>query len=351
MKRLPLMLGAGLLVVLAVTAPLSAARVGAMIDLGTLGGSSSQPTVINERGQILGQSMTASGMIVPFIWEDGAMRELHLPGEFGTRPVDMNRHGQIVGNATRNYLGEIHGYLWEDGVATDLGHLGGRITIPQAINNRGQIVGVSYVPDPPTPGLPGGVGGAAHAFLWEDGVMTDLGTFGGFSSWADDINDRGQIVGYYNSDTIRAFLWEAGRMTEIVGPAGAGPGTVTTMATALNNAGHVVGITISATQLPRPFLWKDGHTTDLGTPAGGTSSAVDINNHDQIVGWMTEGPVWGPVAPLKPFLWEDGRITELGTLGGISAQPVDINDHGEITGHSQTSTGDTHAFLWSRRNH
>jgi len=73
MKRLPLMLVAGLLVVLAVTAPLSAARVGTMIDVGTLGGRFSDPTVINERGKILGVSTTASGLTVPFVWEDGAM--------------------------------------------------------------------------------------------------------------------------------------------------------------------------------------------------------------------------------------------------------------------------------------
>lgn len=50
---------------------------------------------------------------------------------------------------------------------TDLGTLGGTVNnIAYAINESGRIVGASDLPGDST----------GHAFLWEKGVMTDLGT-------------------------------------------------------------------------------------------------------------------------------------------------------------------------------
>src|SRR5574341_2532253 len=48
--------------------------------------------------------------------------------------------------------------------------------------------------------------------------IVDLGTLGGTSSWARDINDEGQVVG--DSQTIndhdgRAFVWRDGRMKQL----------------------------------------------------------------------------------------------------------------------------------------
>src|SRR5690606_21199877 len=49
-----------------------------------------------------------------------------------------------------------------------------------------------------------------HAFRWENGVMTDLGTLGGQISWAYGVNADGSVVVGWsmNKDgAIRAFRW------------------------------------------------------------------------------------------------------------------------------------------------
>jgi probable HAF family extracellular repeat protein len=78
---------------------------------------------------------------------------------------------------------------------TDLGTpAGGRFSLAADINNRGQVVG-TYLTD----------SGEFLPFLWEDGKKIDLGTLpGGGYSVASGINSRGQVVG---DSKGRAVLW------------------------------------------------------------------------------------------------------------------------------------------------
>ena len=90
---------------------------------------------------------------------------------------------------------------WE---ITDLGTLGPawRDSGAAAINARGQIVGTN-----------GTASGKQHAFLWQSGKMTDLGTLGGRDSGASAINDRGQVIGTSLTPKparTHAFLWQSG---------------------------------------------------------------------------------------------------------------------------------------------
>jgi probable HAF family extracellular repeat protein len=73
---------------------------GRAVDLGTLGGWSTRPYVMNESGQVIGYSQTASGELHVFLWDEGEMVDLTpdanepLPDPW---PIAMNDRGQVVG--------------------------------------------------------------------------------------------------------------------------------------------------------------------------------------------------------------------------------------------------------------
>src|SRR5205823_1815721 len=120
-----------------------------------------------------------------------------------------------------------------------------------------------------------GIRGPGHAFLWQNGVMTDLGAFGQVNSEAEAINDAGQVVGSFFSEAIsgppamqRAFLYADGKMTDL----GTLPGYDRSYAHDINNAGQVVGLSYTLrsgsgalTVDSRAFLYSGGTMTDLNS--------------------------------------------------------------------------------------
>lgn len=97
---------------------------------------------------------------------------------------------------------------------TDIGNLGGVAwNTPMALNQRGDIVGFANLAGTSPPGHFN-----AHAFLWtrREGIR-DLGTLPGDArSQALGINERRQVVGLSClGAACRAFLWEDGVMTDL----------------------------------------------------------------------------------------------------------------------------------------
>lgn len=222
-------------------------------------------------------------------------------------------------------------------VIIELGTLGGWSSVALGINERGQVVGGADTHE-----------GWRHAYLWESGKMTDLGTIGGpRQSGAWDINELGQVVGTSSNtgDPGLAFLWLPEPAYGL--PAGMNDlghlVACCTSAYALNDAGQVVGISKVSVSVSHAFLWENGTMTDLGAFGGDRSLAWDVNNAAHVVGRSsTDG------SPGGAFLWESGTMKNLGTLGGGGSLAFGINDLRQVVGQAQRS-GDPlgHAFEWA----
>jgi probable HAF family extracellular repeat protein len=314
-----------------------------LIDLGTFGGPQSgtqdELQVLNRRGMIAGGADTSvlnhrnacifcSSQFIShaFEWRNGVLDDLGaLPGDNSSGANWISDSGLIAGSsetvATDPLLGGIramHAVLWKNGEITDLGTLeGGYESIAFAVNSRGQVAGAAFttVPDPLDPSAT-----EQRTFLWENGVMQDLGTLGGpdaglVGSFMGDVemNERGQVVACsYTNFTINPVT-----------------GAPTT----------------------HPFLWdKEQGMIDLGTLGGTSACAIYINNRGQVIGYSNVANDAGcpDRCQLHPFLWQrEVGIKNLGTLGGSFGVPNWISDAGDVVGISSTP-GDQvlHTFLW-----
>jgi len=98
------------------------------------------------------------------LWQNGAITNLHtLPGDFAAIASGINNHGQVVGSTLDSSFNWSHAFIWQDGVMTDLGTMFPSTanllpTMANQINERGQIVGMGTV-------LSGPHTGETHAFL------------------------------------------------------------------------------------------------------------------------------------------------------------------------------------------
>lgn len=92
-----------------------------------------------------------------------------------------------------------------------------------------------------------------------------------------------------------------------------------------------------------PMVVSDIQVVDLGTlPGGSGSSARDINDAGEIVGWS--GTSSGET---HAFVLTPGGMTDLGTFpGGDLSQAFGINDLGQVVGHARNESGVFHAFFW-----
>ncbi len=227
----------------------------------------------------------------------------------------------------------------------ELGTLGGNSSFARDINDRGQITGNANTAN-----------GRLHAYIWENGFMRDLGFLpnGVDFSRGYAINENGTITGESDNNSSKAFVVFPNdtTMTALFG-------LITNNPDGLNIAGgfgagindnlQIVG-TMSrlSPSVIRGFIYADGTVRDLGSIDELTTTparAWGINHFGQAVGLSRNA---GGVS--HATLWQNGTATDLGSLGGDTAfsEALRINDRGQIVGRSTVMAGVTgqNAFLW-----
>jgi probable HAF family extracellular repeat protein/autotransporter-associated beta strand protein len=242
-----------------------------LTDVGALGGYYMSFAIdINERGTMIGNYYADQGLPKrAFIYNYGSS-PVQIPNQFGGQAVqvhDINNKGQIVGRAT-NEQGIWHAFVYQNGVMTDLDALlpvQGFGSDACAINDNGQIA----------------IEGRTNSYLYTNGNVIDMGygflpTRGQFS-----LNNNGQVLGQRYA---RPALFSDGIVTDLndlVDPAwewwigcGAGPQTEEyneSKFSLLNDAGQIVGVYTKPTieNGCRSFIMTPGAWSATGTGSWG----------------------------------------------------------------------------------
>lgn len=300
-----------------------------ILDLGSLGGRA-WAYDLNNTGQVVGSSyLDASDTDNAFVFTPGVgMKNLGTLGGTVSRANGINDSGQVVGFSQTTNNAARRAFVSNPGGG--MTELGGNLflsdSFASAINSRGEIAGTNYY------------GNRNSAVVWSStGRPRELGTLGrglsGYNgSYANDINESGQVVGwssYSGGDSIHAFVYTPGIGMKDLGTFGGSQ----SLAYAINDVGQVLGNANTWNNYSMPvFLYTPG----LGMQNLGAGSAVDLNNLGQVL------------------LGDDFYSADTGRVTLKSLLPAGsgwdwitggaINDLGQIAG-TGWRNGEQHAFL------
>jgi probable HAF family extracellular repeat protein len=279
---------------------------GKIINLGTFGGNFSYAGDINDQGQVAGFALTTTPdsfflgnlcfnnpfatQMLAFVWQGAALQNLGTLGGPDSCAYWINQRGEVAGMSFTNSkinpstgFPTTHPFVWNGRRILDVGSLGGTLALGAGVvplNDRGEMVGFSNLAGDAT----------FHPFRWTKSEgMEDLGTLGGNNGEANSINDAGMIVGKADlpgplPQTHDAFLWRNGVMTDL----GTQDGDPCSNAMHINSKGQIVGGSSDCHNFLHAFLWENGGPMiDLNTflpPSSGVTltEATFINDRGEI---------------------------------------------------------------------
>jgi probable HAF family extracellular repeat protein len=176
-------------------------------------------------------------------------------------------------------------------------------------------------------------------------TYTSLDVPGAVFTAADDINNLGQVVGWFRdaAGKTHGFVLDNGTYAAIDFP-----GAEFTSVYGINAHGDIVGRyalkDVGADKDARGFLLRDGVFTPIDYPGAAETRPLGINSAGDIVGIYAkqkQGKHHG-------FLLRDGVFASIDFPGSDFTGVWSINDSGLIVGRYRTSGDEKfHLFLWS----
>lgn len=214
----------------------------------------------------------------------------------------LNGKGDVVGVygpiSPIGYFGSF-GYLMKGNKFYDLNYPGAVASGPVGINNKREIVG--YYDNDGNDDV--------HAYLYKGGKFTNIDYPGSTGGAAYAINDSGEVVGTYFAGVQHAFMLKKGVYTTIDPPDSLDPEP-----NAINSAGVVVGhyYRNDSPQI-HGFIYQNGQFTMVDYPDGSDTILMGINDAGQIVGGYGDDVIIGGIDWATPnmFLLDQGQFTPL----------------------------------------
>ncbi len=309
------------------------------------GTGNSSAYALNDNGTVVGQSYNSSSdRLESVYWSGGNAQSLGVTGS----GRGINNSGTIVGETGNLNLGSPNGqaysYTTSGGVVL-LGTLGGAYSSAYDINEGSVITGVSQTPSGDSRGSQG--------FVYENGVMTSLGTVSSPTGYSrgHGINDSGQITGRasqidFQGSEKHMTYWDAVGTLNIYDTSG---GTYST-GQQINNNGIIVGNGFSGnTNTQFGMVWDtDGNLLNVFDSLGGNGSrAWSLNDEGVIVGYLVSNNAQRAMVSYDGVNMVDlNTLVDLSETGFMSLdEAYDINASGQIVGVGTLSDGSRGAFI------
>ena len=234
----------------------------------------------------------------------------------------INNNGVVVGTGWKPSYGA-RGFVYENGVMMAIYFSGSDYYWPLSISDNDNFIG--------TVNLPNSVQKGYFNYEFLPGLGSD-------DSWAMDINNSDQILGFTSDSQMNYIvIYENGQIIYSY-PLPEGD------TKAINDSGFVTGTDYPGGTYGRAYIYNYEENQFNYLPVIGVEEvgANDINNLNQIVGYFydTDSTVAG-------FIWEDNNYTFLPTKSVATA----INDSGVVVGrYRPINFPPQHAFVYDHIN-